>query len=68
MFNKIAGLILTSLVMAVVLGFITGIFVMWLWNASVAEVLHVQRIGFWQAWCLVVLCNFLFKTSVTTKE
>ena len=37
-----------------------GAVVMWLWNAILPDLLHVQRIKFWQSVGLLALCRILF--------
>lgn len=40
--------------------FLMGYVVMLLWNYTLAEITPVQRINFWQAMALLLLCRILF--------
>jgi hypothetical protein len=62
-FAAIVGL----LVLAVCLSFLFAFPVMWLWNFALVP-LGVGAIGFWQAWCIMVLCQFLFKANVSVNN
>ena len=43
--------------------------VMWLWNvALVPAIPGLAQIGWLQAWGILVLCNFLFKPTVSSKD
>lgn len=68
MIQKIITAFLFGLISAVLLGAVTGLVIMFVWNAVIPEVFGLPAIGFIQAWLLTILCSLLFKTSVTTKE
>lgn len=38
--------------------------VKWLWNYLMPELFKLQEIGFWQAFCLLLLTGLLFRTTV----
>jgi hypothetical protein len=53
---------------AVALGMLMSLPVYWLWNGClVGAVDGVKEITWLQAWGLFVLCNFLFKSTVSKK-
>lgn len=47
----------------VVLGAITAWPTMLLWNWLVPSILHLREIDFWEAWGLLILTGFLFKST-----
>ncbi|NNV56976.1 hypothetical protein [Limnovirga soli] len=53
---KIAGFLFFAVIAPLALGAI----VMWLWNAILPDLLHLQLISYWQAVGLLVLCRILF--------
>jgi len=46
----------------VVLGVLTALPVMFLWNALIPSIFHLREISFLEAWGLVILCGSLFKS------
>lgn len=45
--------------------------VMWLWNGVLPNLfatVAVRQIDFWNAWGLLILCGFLFKSSSTSSS
>ena len=54
---KIAAGIFVAVIVAVFLG---GAIVMYLWNAILPSVLHVESLTYWQAVGLLILCKILF--------
>ena len=42
--------------------------VMWLWNALIPELFGLPKFGFWDAWQLLLLCSFLFKSHTTVNK
>jgi hypothetical protein len=57
------GAILGGLALAVVLAFLFGLFVMWLWNWLMPAIFGLGTITYWQAWGLVLLAHLLFKVG-----
>ncbi len=57
----IAGMVLGGLVLAAALAFLFGWIVMLLWNWLMPEIFKLPRIGYWQAWGLVLLSHILIK-------
>jgi hypothetical protein len=59
--------VLIMMILTVVFfGLLLSLPVMLLWNyALVGAIVGVNQIGWWQAWGIMVLCGFLFKSSVT---
>lgn len=65
--NKILTFVVV-IAMAIVTGLILSLPAMWLWNAClVPAVAGLNKIEWLQAWGILVLCNMLFKTRVSTK-
>ena len=54
-------MILGGLVLAAVLAFLFGLFVMLLWNWLMPAIFGLGEITYWQGWGLVVLAAILFK-------
>ena len=42
--------------------------VMWLWNYVVPYQFGLKEIDFLHAWALMVLCNFIFKSSTYSSQ
>jgi hypothetical protein len=64
----VAAAAFSGLLVAVALGAIAGLFVMWLWNLAVfGTIPGVPEIGYFNAWGLYLLCAILFK-STSRKE
>ena len=61
--------IIGGLVFLIFLSFLLSLPAMWLWNnALVGAVNGVNEVSWLQAWGISILCNFLFKNSVSTKK
>ena len=52
----------------VVLGAITAWPTMLLWNWLVPSILHLREINFWEAWGLLILTGFLFKSTSSSSS
>lgn len=63
--NLLIGLLLFA---AAVVGFglLLSLPVYWLWNSLVPDLFHLPTITWLQAWGLLVLSGFLFKSSAST--
>ena len=64
---------LTVIAAAILVAFVAGMLlslpVMWLWNAClVGAIAGVNEITWMQAWGIMLLCGFLFKTTVEFKK
>lgn len=57
---KIVGAIIVGLVTAVLLGFIFGIVVQYLWNWLMPELFGLAKITYWQAFGIVILAHLIF--------
>lgn len=57
---KIIGMVIAGLFTAVILAFLFGYFVQWLWNWLMPQIFHLRKISFWQAFGLVLLFKLLF--------
>ncbi|WP_455382295.1 hypothetical protein [Salinispira pacifica] len=55
------ALVLAGVVAAAGLFVLFGFVVVWLWNWLMPAIFSLPRIGFWQAWGLVVLSSILLK-------
>lgn len=64
----IVGAVLFGLVCAVLIGAIVALPTWLLWNWLMPSIFGLPQIGIWQSLGLIILCNILFKTSVTTKK
>ena len=62
-------LALGGIALLAVVGLLLSLPVMWLWNvALVPAIPGLAQIGWLQAWGILVLCNFLFKPTVSSKD
>ena len=57
----IIPMIIVGIIIAVLMAFLLGYFVMLLWNWLMPVIFGITRITYWQAWGLVLLCHILFK-------
>jgi hypothetical protein len=62
-------LALGGIALLAVVGLLLSLPVMWLWNiALVPAIPGIAKIGWLQAWGILILCNFLFKPTVSSKD
>jgi len=61
--QAIVAMVFGGIVLAVVLAFVLGWVVMLLWNWLMPEIFQLPRIGYWQAWGLVLLSHILLKSG-----
>jgi hypothetical protein len=62
-------LALGGIALIAVIGLLFSLPVMWLWNvALVPAIPGLAQISWLQAWGILILCNFLFKPTVTNKS
>lgn len=54
-------MILFGIIIAFLMAFLFGYFVMLLWNWLMPVIFGLVKITYWQAWGLVLLCHILFK-------
>ena len=67
--SRALALVVTAIAFVLVIGLVLSLPVMLLWNyCLVPATTGLNEIGWLQAWGILVLCGFLFKTSVSTKE
>ena len=59
---KIIGWVIFGVIAAVVVGFLLGLAVMYLWNWLMPELFGLPQITYWQAVGLFILCHLLFKS------
>ena len=64
---NVIALFVTSVALAVLWSAILALPVMWLWDAVIPSIFGLQEITWGQAWCLSLLCNFLFKSHTSSK-
>jgi len=57
--------IISALLATILVAFLFGWFVMLLWNWLMPVIFGLTTIGYWQAWGLLMLGEFLFKNSGT---
>jgi len=69
---KIIGVILGGLALAALVIFGGSLLmaypVKWLWNYLMPYLFNLPEIGAWKAFCLLLLCGFLFKSTITNKS
>ena len=54
--------------LAVALSALCALPFMWLWNALMPDIFGLKVIGFLQAWGLLILSSFLFKSTASTSK
>jgi len=64
----IVGVIGAVVVGVLVLGLLLSLPVMWLWNGILPELFGFKEISWLQAWGLLILCGFLFRSSSTSSS
>jgi hypothetical protein len=63
------ALAIGGIALIAVVGLLFSLPVMWLWNvALVPAIPGLAKIGWLQAWGILILCNFLFKPTVSSKD
>ena len=63
------ALAIGGIALIAVIGLLLSLPVMWLWNiALVPAIPGLVEIGWLQAWGILILCNFLFKPTVSNKD
>lgn len=66
---KVVGLLSAAAGLIVFFGLLFSLPVMLLWNiALVPAIPGLAEIGWLQAWGILILCGFLFKPTITTKN
>lgn len=65
-FGKAIGIILAFIGLVIVLGLITALPTMWLWNWLMPDIFNLSTISFWQALGLNLLSGILIKSSSIT--
>ena len=64
----IAGAVVGVVALIVGLSALFALPVMWLWNYVVPYQFGLKEIDFLHAWSLMVLCNFIFKSSSISSQ
>ena len=68
-FFKLIGLLIAGFAIVVFVGLLFSLPVMWLWNAALVPAIPgIKTIGWVQAWGILMLCGFLFKPTVSSKD
>lgn len=57
----IVPMIIGGIILAFLMAFLLGYFVMILWNWLMPVIFGITKITYWQAWGLVLLAHILFK-------
>lgn len=66
---QIVGLLSAAVGLIVFFGLLFSLPVMWLWNAALVPAIPgVGKIGWLQAWGILILCGLLFKPSVSNNK
>ena len=68
-FAVFVGAVVIAIVGLLLLSFLLSWPVYMLWNGClVGAVTGVTEVTWLQAWCITILCGFLFKTSINSKD
>jgi len=66
---KLIGLVIAWVAIAVLVGLLFSLPVMWLWNAALVPAIPgIKTVGWFQAWGILMLCGFLFKPMTNSKD
>lgn len=66
---QIVGLIIAAAAIVVFFGLLFSLPVMWLWNAALVPAIPgIVKIGWLQAWGILILCGLLFKPSIANNK
>lgn len=57
---RITGMVIGGVIFAVVVAFLFGYIVQYIWNWLMPELFGLKTIGYWQAFALVILARMLF--------
>ena len=60
----IIPMVIGGIIIMLLLAFIFGFFVMWLWNWLMPDIFNLSEISYWQAWGLVLLAHIFFKSGL----
>jgi len=67
--GTVIGALVLGVILVVAFGLLLSLPVMLLWNyCLVGAVAGVAEIGWLQAWGILILCGFLFKSSTSTSK
>lgn len=67
-FGEMFLLILEAIFVAVLISFLYGTILMWLWNAVIVIVFAAPALNYWQAYGICIICNLLFKSTNTSAK
>ena len=68
-FGEMFLIILGVIFVVVLVSFLYGAILMWLWNAVIVIVFAAPTLTYWQACGICIICNLLFKsTNTSTKK
>ena len=68
-FIKMFGAFFGGIIIAIVIGLISSLPVMWLWNSClVVAIPGINQITWFQAWGILILCNSLFVGTTSTRS
>lgn len=69
-FVKLLGLAFSGFLVVIILAFIIGFPIMWLWNWLMPDLFGLSKISVWKAIGLSILCELLFKpiTKLSSKN
>ena len=62
-FVKLLGLAFLGFLVVIIVAFITGFPIMWLWNWLMPALFGLSKISVWKAIGLNILCGLLFRPS-----
>jgi len=68
-FVSIIGLLSAAVGLVVFFGLLFSLPVMWLWNAALVPAIPgIAKIGWLQAWGILILCGLLFKPTTASSD
>lgn len=66
---QIVGLLSAAVGLIVFFGLLFSLPVMWLWNAALVPAIPgLVKVGWLQAWGILILCGLLFKPTVSNNK
>ena len=66
---QIVGLLSAAVGLIVFFGLLFSLPVMWLWNAALVPAIPgLVKVGWLQAWGILILCGLLFKPSIANNK
>lgn len=67
-FIRLIGTAIVGLFMIILIAFLVGFPVMWLWNWLMPAIFGLVQINIWKAIGLNLLCGLLIRSSISTSK